>query len=304
VRRGRIPWVALAVLLLALATAGVVVLAVHKSHEPPAVESSPTTSASPQTSASEGGSKAPDVQPPLSMVDSTIAFLAVPGDCRGTSTLERTTDGGKNWTPVSPPVPEILGLDPKSAESLHLLGADRDCGVGSYSTGDVGKQWLGPEPVTGQWYRRPDTTQQIVTPSGGAPNPCADSNRDVISIAPVDNKTAFVLCVDGAVESTTDGGKTWTNPATVDGAVALAWADANQGWLLTIDRTECPGLQVRVSVNAGQTWTSGGCVGGLGLVTASSQRPSIAFADLEDGMVTVGGKTLVTTDGGMTWVPA
>ena len=114
---------------------------------------------------------------------------------------------------------------------------------------------------------------------------------------------AALLCQDGQVVRSIDGGSGWTNASRVAGAVALAWNSPELGWLLDTGGDLCPGLQALRTVDGGVTWQEGGCVG-TSQQAASSGRPALDFADPQNGMALVGTETFVTADGGVTWQAA
>lgn len=294
-------WAPLAVLALAIAAVALAYLAFRDTDasKPPSTAPTSTPTASP----SDTGTPPPDVQPPLSLIDATVAFRAIPGGCTGTSTLERTTDGGHSWSSWPFPASDIQSVVALDAQSVEVIGADKKCRVGLYSTTSAGHKWKVQNPTGAEWYRDPSNTRQMVTPSGVVANPCDPQNRDVISIADLNDLSAFVLCANGAIEASNDSGASWQTASNVHGAVAFTWVDANNGWLISIGVPGCPGLQLSTSTDAGHTWATGACVGGRDLLVPGP-RPSMAFADLTHGLLIVADKTFTTADGGASWQPA
>ncbi len=157
----------------------------------------------------------------ISALDRTTAWRATMGTCKdGGANVQISTDGGKTWATESSPARAITRVQPLAAARGFVLAADKNCRVGQYTTSDGGQSWTGPGSTTGAWGRKPDTAQEIYTPADSTARPCKGS--DVIDLARSSATDAQVLCQDGTVRQTVDGGQTWKNAGKVKGALAIA----------------------------------------------------------------------------------
>ena len=110
-----------------------------------------------------------------------------------------------------------------------------------------------------------------------------------------------LLCQNGAVYASADGGATWTRQSVVKGAAALSWETTLEGSLLQRGSETCRGLQFLRSVNVGRNWQTGGCIGDESAASSRSPSPSLDFVDANVGMALVDGVVFTTTDGGESW---
>lgn len=252
---------------------------------------------------------APDVEPPLSMVDSATAYRGSVGTCTGGASLERTLDGGATWedAKLPPGTTALTKVDALSAVVVRAVAAAGEkCESASWATPTAGRSWQGPGPTAGLWFRPADTNKRIQTPSGTGRNPCTDRDEAVREINGVDRVFGALLCADGVVRTTADGGQEWRKVSAVPGAVALAWATNAEGWLLTDEPIDagggsCPGYQLVSTVDGGLNWLPGGCVGKASDASAKATSPSLDFLDVQLGMVSLASGAYVTDDRGLNW---
>ncbi len=106
------------------------------------------------------------IEPPLLMVDPDVAYRGGTGTCLGGASLERTTNGGKAWRPLTVPAEAILDLRTTGTDSVEVVGADERCRVRIWASADQGETWSEPTSASGIFVRLPDTTREIATPSG------------------------------------------------------------------------------------------------------------------------------------------
>ena len=264
-------------------------------HDPSTVGKGETTKPS--------DARAADVEPPLVLVDAKTAFRGTTGTCLGGSTLERTTDAGATWQKVKPPAAEVLSIDAESSTVLRVVGADDSCEAGLWNSVDGGIDFNGPSPTAGLWFRQPATNDEIQTASAVVKNPCPDKDVAVVELEAVSSTDAAVLCPNGTVKRTEDGGeKKWIDAGAVQGeAVALAWLTPEMGWVLQKGVDACPGFQVLGTTDGGATWLPRGCVGDAESVAPGSLRPSLSFSDPLIAMASLDGSVFTTKDGGTTW---
>lgn len=298
-------WPVVGLVLLAIATAGLAFVALQGPSTPPGSGPQPTGSAldnppkvSSKPSTEPADRRVPDVEPPLSLVDAGTAYRGTPGSCLGGATLERTVNGGRTWSQTEPPAQALLSLSAASSVVVQAVLADDSCVAAAWTTDTAGRQWSGPNPTIGRWFRLAQTSRKIASPSGSVPNPCKDPDQTVVELEGLTETSAAVLCEDGEVLTTLDGGVEWASASPVPGAVATAWVGQDLGWVLQVGGDACPGLQLLRSVDAGQNWETGGCVGGS---EPPEGRPAVDFVDPLVGMALVGEETFTTDDGGLTW---
>ena len=195
----------------------------------------------------------------------------------------------------------VSDLDAKTSVVVTVVGGDENCQLGSWTTLTAGREWNATGSTAGLWIRRLDTTRTLQTPIGIGPSPCPDPSLPVREIEGLDGLYGFLLCQNGAVYGSADGGATWAKQSVVKGAVALSWETTTEGSLLQQSGDACPGLQLLRSTDNGIDWQPGGCVGSAAAAVDRTTAPSLDFVDATVGMAFVGGPTFITTDGGESW---
>jgi hypothetical protein len=240
------------------------------------------------------------IEPPLLMVNGSLAYRGRTGTCLGGADLERSTNSGRTWQSVDVPASAIVDLRATGTNVLEILGADERCRARAWTSSDRGRTWSGPTPMPATFARLPFTAAQIATPSGVVKNPCPDRKVAPLAVEDVSETDGAVLCSGGEVFTSADGGATWSPKAPVVGAQALAFEGPNLGWVLVRDGGRCPGYEAQVTQDGGGTWQLGGC---LGEAPNSYERvlPALSFSTPTDGMADLDGETYVTRDGGPTW---
>lgn len=157
----------------------------------------------------------------ISALDRTTAWRAAAGTCQGGGAkVQISTDGGKTWSTESSPARAVTRVQPLATARGFVLAADKDCRLGQYTTTDGGQSWTGSGSTTGAWGRKPDAAEEIYTPQDPAARPC--TGGDVVDLARSSATGAQVLCQDGTVRQTIDGGQTWRDAGEVKGALAIA----------------------------------------------------------------------------------
>ena len=269
---------------------------VSPSVSPSVTPSDPDPSSSPSRDDSQ---LVKPFEPPLVMVSATVAYRAVPGTCLGGGTVFRTTDAGASWRLLEVPAQAVLTLRAASPKSLQaVVGSGDTCDPAVLASSDAGRTWSAQVDES-LWYRLGGDTDHIHAPSGPVLNPCADRTLPVVEVQGLTVTDAALLCPDGAVMRSIDGGQ-FSQVSSVSGASALAFEGRELGWLLVHDVNGCPAYVLYRTVDGGTTWETGGCVGTSDEL-AAAQPPAMAFADTQLGMVTIGGVTYTTNDGGFTW---
>jgi hypothetical protein len=240
------------------------------------------------------------IEPPLLMVDRKLAYRGGTGTCLGGASLDRTTNGGNAWRPLEVPAEAILDIRTTGVDSVELIGADDRCRVRLWASADQGNTWAAPTPIQGIFVRLPDTTRDILTPSGTVKSPCPDRDIAPLAVEEVSPTEGVVLCSSGEVLTSADSGVTWESRPPVIGAQAIAFEGPLLGWVLVRDGGRCPGLETQVTQDGGTAWEFGGCVGETP-IEDDRELPSLSFASPTEGWADLAGQSYLSLDGGLTW---
>ena len=264
----------------------------------PSPSDTPTASATPQPAVAAGPAL------PLEVVSATVALRAQPGSCAsGGGTLQRTTDGGRTWATLKVPATSILRVRSTSPSSFWLVGTCKGCVPELYRTADAGKTWATEAGTKNAWHPLPVPASgavptQLHAPTGDVALPCA-KGVGLVDLAGITLSDAVVLCADGTVFATADGGATWRARTAVPSSGALAAVSASALWVASAGPVAgCAGVQVSRSTDGGATWRVAGCA-----VGAPGGAVGLAFAGT-DGMLWDGPAVWTTRNGGTTWVRA
>ncbi|MGC5629543.1 WD40/YVTN/BNR-like repeat-containing protein [Georgenia sp. Z1344] len=221
-----------------------------------------------------------------------VAWRAIVGSCEAPGSVELTTDGGATWSPADvgglAPVSRLKAITP--AAVFAIGGVDPNCSPTYAGSVDGGNNWeQAPELAQGSWYIDPSDRAVLGTSVGEVDAPC-----EVAGLAGFDDNAAALLCTDGSLTVSNDGGASWTTAAEETNAVAIGLT--LQGYVLAGSDEECAGTQI---------WTAG---------VEGDTAPVGCAEDVqtEAGQTAVSGaggamwlwaddETLVSTDGGSTW---
>ena len=237
----------------------------------------------------------------LAALDSSTAWRASTGACPAASAApELTTDAGATWesfnASIETDASAILAINVIDDTETSLVTLDlADCSPQLVSTFVAGDQWRAyPGRVAAQWYVDPATPAIVHSPIGDVASPCAN----VAALAAADDSRAAILCADASVLTTQDAGATWSGPASIPGAAALA-ATAGGYEVAVANPGGCIGVSlVSVSVDGTLDATARACV------TATVNPGETAIAAGEDGILWLwaGDAFARSTDGGASWV--
>lgn len=263
-------------------------------------------SASPRRTAPEAGQSLQRAWP----IGTETAWVWTQNLAGGPQALERSTDGGKDWTDVTPPgldqqignrfISDFYGLDADHAWVVYGGVASSAAQIIS-STSDGGRHWR----VIG---RRPSTygcDLQFVTPTEGW---CT-------VIGPAAGSESVELY------RTLDGGKHWavvseTSPSTVTPAGSLPFGcdkdiqfvNPSTGWAVFACAAGVASLYE--TTNGGKTWVSRAVAAPSGALEYGSGFVGIPVLDGADGAVgyTISGPSpksvaYVSSDAGASWHP-
>ncbi|MCU1438791.1 MAG: hypothetical protein JWP66_1878 [Naasia sp.] len=297
---GVIVGVAVTAALVALALARTGALTIDA---PPTAGGDATASARPTDPANPEPSEAPGTPVAaarhLSAFDELTAWRSYGGSCPADpAAAETTTDGGVIWSGRDPAsatgAAGILRIEASNPGLVYLVSQDpaSDCApvyLASYNGGEQFQAY--PDRVAGTWYLDV-AAAQLHAPGGPVPGPCT-----VTAIAPRNSAEAAVLCAEGGVNRTSDGGATWGPALAVEGALALD--DAGAGYVVAVaGRDGCAGVQVLPLDGApdGDAGDPGECL------PAEYDAASVAISSGGDAVWVWAGATLaVSEDSGRTW---
>lgn len=205
-----------------------------------------------------------------------VAWRGTVGDCTAPGTLEHTTDGGQSWQAVESSLAPLTRVRVLGEQSLFAIGGGADCEATYRSSSTSGASWFtNDDYLAGSWYLLPSDRTQLATPVGQIDTPCSP-----VELAALDASNAAVLCTDGTLAHTTDGGASWQEATPLPGARALG--AAADGYVLAGTDEQCDqdvavlftdvtgaasaeqpacapaaldaGTELAVAANAGTTW--------------------------------------------------
>lgn len=255
-------------------------------------------------SASQPASPAAPVEPmraaPLDVAADGTALRAVSaGSCpAGGARLQWSADRGARWTNIATPARQVLRVQVAGGGVAWLTGADQRCQLQLWNTTDSGRTWtLGD--VSGAWSLLTQAAAtQLHAPGGLVRSPCA-RGANAVDLAGLTVASAAMLCSNGNLYSTADGGTTWQPVGTWPLARAVANDPSGQVLILRPGAAGCTGLEVDSAAR-------GSAAGRLACVAQASRDAAagMAFTSNGSGLIVVGAATYRTDDGGRSWRPA
>jgi len=302
---------------LVVLNAVLLILVLRPSTPPPLDEPVPTFSPVPVTPGAVAGATsiptpeaatAPPVTPApaarlLTAANDRVAWRATTGTCEEPALLERTDDAGVTWRPLAPGVAPAVRLKASSDTQLFVIGGDPAAGCAptfafSRTSGD---SWVADDgELAGSWYLAPQDRATIHGPRAEVPLPCATA----VHLAGLDLSRAGLLCTDGGVWLTADGGASWAQAGTVSDAVAIA--PTADGFLLAVLRpATCAGVGVFPVASDGAGTAEAGLpdASPLGCAPIEGAAPGqVAVAAAAANLwIWSGDAVLRSSDGGLTW---
>lgn len=270
----------------------------------PPLEPGATTAASgtTQTAVDEPVLTAPPAPANTLLVpDDGSLLLTEPSTCSGPDTQAPLAEGWRRpvealaWEMWNPPGEVVTRLGITGGRTIFSVASGLDCAEQLfYAATGPNLEWGNGQPATGVYYlvQQADGTQSIGTTVGQVPSPC---NATTIALAATDT-TAALLCGDGAVKVTADGGASWSTVGAVADGRALTFGGTGLLYALTSE-PGCNGLAVASSNDNGETWTVAGCAQGA----SSYASVAIAASGNEVTVVDTDRKTYRSDDGGRTF---
>lgn len=248
----------------------------------PSVAARPGTSSTPSVGPSVAGSSgAPSGLLAVSPVTRFVApagpeaaWVVDAGTCTAAGSIAVTVDGGGSWDREDLPG-RGMRARPSGQESGFVTGgAGDDCTLRLWSTGDAGASWGDPASAADAWSRVPDDDRAVHRPNDRLVRPCADDVR-VVDLSAVAADSAHVVCQDGSVRVTGDGGASWEESRSLSGKGTLAVGMVPGGSGVVVRTTAgCRGV-VAVAVAEGAATKQAPCV-------ASSPAPGrVSVAGLD-----------------------
>jgi hypothetical protein len=199
-------------------------------------------------------------------------------------------DDGSGVSAASPAVRAIVWAQATTPLNITVAAADSACDVHEYSTKDSGVTWQQTTSKVEKWYKDPGT-DGVVAPSGPVDTGCKGV---VVSIMPLTKKHAKVVCADGTIRTTSDGGFSWTDVGELPGTTVAVFTGPSTGYA-SVSKGACKS-RIHATADGGITWRARGCVHKEFIVPGLSGTEKRLVAGGPDGM-------RVSTDGGTTWKP-
>ena len=177
-----------------------------------------------------------------------------------------------------------------STSNIFVVALNTDCEPQIYGTTDQGATWQQPVSAVGTWYLDPSNPTQLPAPGGVKAISC-----EAISIAPRTDSNVDVLCADGSLTSTIDGGATWLESVVGDGVLNIAHSNGDR-LLIAHHPAQCSGVQLSANVPVAEGAT---CVHAE---LSESDAGQIAATQFGDSILAWVGETqFISKDGGQTW---
>lgn len=244
------------------------------------------------------------VQRLLAAANDQIAWRATVGSCDQPATMERTQDGGATWQRVDPGIAPAIRLKATGPTRVFAIGGNpaAACAPTFAFSSTSGDTWVNADSeLPGAWYLAPADRSTVHGPAAEVPVPCAGA----VELAGLDSRRAAVLCVDGDIWLTGDGGATWAQAGLVEDAITVA--PTSDGYLLALLRpSTCVGVGVTpISADgAGVAEASSPGAVPLGCAPITGAAPGgVALSSVGSNVWMWGsdGAVAISRDGGLTW---
>ncbi|MET9022280.1 hypothetical protein ABZV93_20095 [Actinopolymorpha sp. NPDC004070] len=225
---------------------------------------------------------------------------ATTGTCgRGGATVQLSADRGRTFDEAEiPSAKVVVRVMTKTVRNTSLIGADVDCRkLATYVTTDAGGTWTRLDGADGNWYLEARPAPRLHAPTGEVVLPCGKA-ADLLGFSTLSARRAFVLCDDGRVMSTSDGGAHWSAQGTVKAAADLDFVNQRTGLVVRTGVPGCDGVQVVRTTDGGRHWKLTACVTGD---QARSGSPPDISADGDRAYLARGEAVWATTDAGRHW---
>lgn len=192
----------------------------------------------------------------ITAVGPTTAWVVRAGSCANPGGVWVTGDKGDSWTRNGIPARMTRLVTTSEKQAFGLGGAGTKCDLQLWKSTDSGADWGAPGDASGRWARMPNDAFSVHTPSDQVKRPCGP--RAVIDLAVLDAKRAEVICDNGDLRATVDGGTRWDKVQNVPDALALTISDGGGGVVVVSDKT-CQGVRA-LPITSGVVAKDGECV--------------------------------------------
>jgi hypothetical protein len=244
------------------------------------------------------------------------------GECGGrrggpVSETRISRDAGSSWTDGALPLARIDRFvatgeaTSTSPQPFVAYGAAlSDCRLkvvgAEVGTATTALTWRATERTTNPLFRLAYLSGEIRTSAGSVTVPCEAKVIDVERASSGSDRDTWVLCVDGSIAQSDDGGATWETRPSLKGAAALAVAPGGTAYVLQRS-TSTSDCESGAAVQAwdGSTWEQRGCVAlGSAAPPQGFEASALSFGSDDASVAVVDGRPSISTDSGRTWQPA
>jgi hypothetical protein len=196
-------------------------------------------------------------------------------------------DAGATWEELPLDIAPVSRVRVLSTQGLFVIGGGEDCAPTYVSSSTGGTAWATNDQfLVGSWFVLPEDRAVVATPVGEIEAPCA-----VAELAALDASNAAVLCVNGDLALTEDGGASW-DEAVIDLDVR-ALGVAEQGYAMAGGLEGCgDDVAVLITDPAGDSAEEPSCAD-----TSVSEGPLAISADRGAVWLWVGDEVLVSNPG-------
>lgn len=287
-----------ALIVLNVALVGLLVLRPAPALDPEPGASSRPTVAEPETPAKREPAELPTEAAPAAEAgpaerlivnaDATTAWRVEVGECDDPATMERTTDGGETWEELDVGLTLVSRVRVLGPQNLFAIGGGEDCEPAYRSSSSGGSDWLTSDQyLEGSWYLLPSDRSTMAAPAGEVEVPC-----EPVDLAALDAADAAVLCTDGTLALTADGGASWNEEEAALAAAAIGVAD--DGYVLAGSDDECEdAVAVALIASNGEPLAEAVCTPAEGDTMAVSGTEGALWLWADD--------VYVSADGGQSW---
>jgi hypothetical protein len=220
----------------------------------------------------------------------TVVLHAESAPCRDASAPAAVTvqrDGAEEQELEVEGLRTVTGLQVVDADRLRIIGGGLNCRPVAMSTSDGGATWQ-RDDAFGFWSLVPGDQRRLVRSSGTATAPCGS-----VTVSGIDLGVARVLCQDGRVFGTADGGKAWVMLGQAPSPLGVSYATPALGFALVED-AGCDGVAIHRTTNGGASWKPLHCVKLAGPWAISTNDDVV-------GVVGDGGAVELSDDAGDSW---
>lgn len=260
------------------------------AEEAPAAEVSAPAPAEGTGSSSAGGPAAhqlPDGGLQLALAQDGTLLRASLGACTEDADVHLAVAGPEAGRfrdlPLAARLGGVMALDASSRDDLVVLGADATCQAIAFQGGVRAGSWR-EVPSEDFWYLDLSGDSTVHAPGGRIDVPCVPAALSTVG-------AVRMLCDDGALLGTADGGDSWATLGRLDGSGAMAFEGPGRGVALT-SRDGCP-VALLSTDNGGAGWDEVTCLDGEEGRAVALRGGTIA--------VIVDDEVRRSTDAGTTW---